>query len=78
MQFKKKIAKNLFQLFFAIVNGSRSVDARRMFTQFLIPMSWAKTNILQLWFPFISRHLTGEYIQGKILEDDTINMSVNF
>jgi hypothetical protein len=39
---KKKVAKSLLQVFFAVVNGGRSVDARRIFTQFLIPMSWAK------------------------------------
>jgi hypothetical protein len=35
-----------FQVFFAIVNGGRDVDARRIFTQFLIPMPWTKTNNL--------------------------------
>jgi hypothetical protein len=50
MHFKKKIAKNLLQVFFAVVNGGRGVDARRIFIQFLIPMSWAKTNILWLCF----------------------------
>ena len=34
---------------FAIVNGSTVVDTRRFFTQFLIPMSWAKTNILWIY-----------------------------
>jgi hypothetical protein len=50
MHFKKKIAKSLLQVFFAVVNGGRDVDARRIFIQFLIPMSWAKTNILWLLF----------------------------
>jgi hypothetical protein len=39
MHFNKKIAKNLLQVFFAVVNGGRGVDAMRIFTQFLIPMS---------------------------------------
>jgi hypothetical protein len=50
MHFNKKIAKNLLQVFFAVVNGGRGVNAMRIFTQFLIPMSWAKINILWLWF----------------------------
>jgi hypothetical protein len=52
MHFKKKIAKSLVQVFFAVVNGERGVDARRIFTQFQIPMSWAKTNILWVFFFF--------------------------
>jgi hypothetical protein len=48
MHFKKKIAKRLLQVFFAVVNGDRDVDARRIFIQFLILMSWVKTNILWL------------------------------
>ena len=39
MQFKKKIAKNLFQLFFAVINEGRDVYAKKIFTQFIIPMS---------------------------------------
>jgi hypothetical protein len=34
---------------FAVVNGGTVVDTRRIFTQFLIPISWAKTNILWIY-----------------------------
>jgi hypothetical protein len=47
---KRKIIKNLLQVLFAVVNGGRGVDARRILTQFLIPMSWAKKNISWLFF----------------------------
>jgi hypothetical protein len=50
MHFKKKIAKSFLKVFFAVLNGGRCVDARRIFIQFLISMSWAKTNILWLHF----------------------------
>jgi hypothetical protein len=59
LHFKKRIGRTLLQVFFAVENRGRDhrvVDTRRIFTQFLIPMSWAKTYILWL-FPFFP--LTG-------------------
>jgi hypothetical protein len=32
MHFKKRIARTLLQVFFAVVNGGRVVDTRRIFT----------------------------------------------
>jgi hypothetical protein len=47
---QKKNCKTLAPSFvFAIVNGDTVVDTRRIFTQFLIPMSWAKKNILWVY-----------------------------
>jgi hypothetical protein len=31
MYFKKKVTKNLHQIFFAVVNGSKGVDARKWY-----------------------------------------------
>jgi hypothetical protein len=75
MHFKRKIAIILFQIFLAVVNGGKDVDARKIYTQFLMPMSWAKTNI---FFFSISRFLIREYVQEEFLEDNTINGSTLF
>jgi hypothetical protein len=32
-----------------VVNGGTVVDTRRIFTQFLVPRSWAKTSILWIY-----------------------------
>jgi hypothetical protein len=73
MNLKKKITKSFQQVFFVVVNGGRGIDTNRILTQFLFPMSWSKINFLKIWLFPIIRYLTREYIQGKHLEDDTIN-----
>jgi hypothetical protein len=55
----------LHQVFFVVVNGGTGIDARRIFTQFLISMSWAKINILRIWsFSIISILKCRGYIQS--------------
>jgi hypothetical protein len=50
------------------MNGDRDVDIRRIFTKFLISISWATRNILRLRYFTISRNLPREYVQEKFLE----------